>query len=31
MPPYCITESELTWVYEQIDRVLDKVLVSFLG
>jgi adenosylmethionine---8-amino-7-oxononanoate aminotransferase len=26
MPPYCITEAELTWVYQQIDRVLAKVL-----
>ena len=26
MPPYCITEAELAWVYTQIDRVLDKVL-----
>jgi adenosylmethionine---8-amino-7-oxononanoate aminotransferase len=26
MPPYCITESELAWVYGQIDRVLDEVL-----
>jgi adenosylmethionine---8-amino-7-oxononanoate aminotransferase len=26
MPPYCITESELAWVYQQIERVLDKVL-----
>ncbi len=26
MPPYCITEAELAWVYAQIDRVWDKVL-----
>jgi adenosylmethionine---8-amino-7-oxononanoate aminotransferase len=26
MPPYCITEAELGWVYEQIDRVLERVL-----
>jgi adenosylmethionine---8-amino-7-oxononanoate aminotransferase len=26
MPPYCITESELAWVYQQIDTVLDEVL-----
>jgi adenosylmethionine-8-amino-7-oxononanoate aminotransferase len=26
MPPYCITESELSWVYQQIDRVLAEVL-----
>jgi adenosylmethionine---8-amino-7-oxononanoate aminotransferase len=26
MPPYCITESELGWVYQQIDRVLERVL-----
>jgi adenosylmethionine---8-amino-7-oxononanoate aminotransferase len=26
MPPYCITETELAWVYQQIDRVLTKVL-----
>ena len=26
MPPYCITESELAWVYGQIDRVLGEVL-----
>jgi adenosylmethionine---8-amino-7-oxononanoate aminotransferase len=26
MPPYCITEAELAWVYQQIDRVLAKVL-----
>jgi adenosylmethionine---8-amino-7-oxononanoate aminotransferase len=25
MPPYCITESELAWVYQQIDQVLDLV------
>ena len=25
MPPYCITESELAWVYQQIDKVLDLV------
>jgi adenosylmethionine---8-amino-7-oxononanoate aminotransferase len=25
MPPYCITENELEWVYEQIDRVLENV------
>ena len=25
MPPYCITESELSWVYQQIDRVLEQV------
>jgi adenosylmethionine---8-amino-7-oxononanoate aminotransferase len=26
MPPYCITESELAWVYRQIDLVLADVL-----
>jgi adenosylmethionine---8-amino-7-oxononanoate aminotransferase len=26
MLPYCITESELAWVYGKIDRVLDEVL-----
>jgi len=26
MPPYCITEAELAWVYAQIDLVLDRVL-----
>jgi adenosylmethionine---8-amino-7-oxononanoate aminotransferase len=26
MPPYCITETELAWVYQQIDRVLAEVL-----
>jgi adenosylmethionine---8-amino-7-oxononanoate aminotransferase len=26
MPPYCITEAELGWVYQQIDRVLERVL-----
>lgn len=26
IPPYCITEAELGWVYEQIDRVLERVL-----
>jgi adenosylmethionine---8-amino-7-oxononanoate aminotransferase len=26
MPPYCITESELAWVYQQIDKVLLEVL-----
>jgi adenosylmethionine---8-amino-7-oxononanoate aminotransferase len=26
MPPYCITESELTWVYQQIDLILAEVL-----
>jgi adenosylmethionine-8-amino-7-oxononanoate aminotransferase len=25
MPPYCITESDLAWIYEQLDRVLDRV------
>jgi adenosylmethionine---8-amino-7-oxononanoate aminotransferase len=25
MPPYCITENELDWIYQQIDRVLEKV------
>ena len=25
MPPDCITEAELAWVYAQIDRVLNKV------
>ena len=28
MPHYCITESELGWAYQQIDRVLVKVLDS---
>jgi hypothetical protein len=26
MPPYCITESELAWVYQQIDLILAEVL-----
>ena len=26
MPPYCITEAELGWVYQQIDQVLERVL-----
>ncbi len=26
MPPYCITESELAWVYRQIELILDEVL-----
>jgi adenosylmethionine---8-amino-7-oxononanoate aminotransferase len=26
MPPYCITEAELAWVYQQLDRVLEQVL-----
>jgi adenosylmethionine---8-amino-7-oxononanoate aminotransferase len=26
MPPYCITEAELSWVYRQIDKILAKVL-----
>jgi adenosylmethionine---8-amino-7-oxononanoate aminotransferase len=26
MPPYCINPDELAWVYQQIDRVLTKVL-----
>jgi adenosylmethionine---8-amino-7-oxononanoate aminotransferase len=26
MPPYCITESELAWVYQQIDTILGEVL-----
>jgi adenosylmethionine---8-amino-7-oxononanoate aminotransferase len=26
MPPYCIEEAELGWVYERIDRVLERVL-----
>jgi adenosylmethionine---8-amino-7-oxononanoate aminotransferase len=25
MPPYCITENELDWVYQQVGRVLEKV------
>jgi adenosylmethionine-8-amino-7-oxononanoate aminotransferase len=25
MPPYWITENKLDWVYQQIDRVLEKV------
>jgi adenosylmethionine---8-amino-7-oxononanoate aminotransferase len=25
-PPYCITSGELAWIYQQIDRVLTKVL-----
>jgi adenosylmethionine---8-amino-7-oxononanoate aminotransferase len=26
MPPYCITPAELGWVYQQLDRILAKVL-----
>jgi adenosylmethionine-8-amino-7-oxononanoate aminotransferase len=26
MPPYCITESELAWIYRQIDAILAEVL-----
>ncbi len=26
MPPYCITETELAWVYQQIDKVLFDVI-----
>lgn len=26
MPPYCITEADLGWIYERLDRVLERVL-----
>jgi adenosylmethionine---8-amino-7-oxononanoate aminotransferase len=26
MPPYCITEAELAWVYQQVDSILAEVL-----
>ena len=26
MPPYCITESELGWVYQQIDTILSEII-----